>query len=108
MLTCSLQYGKSISRIEAAPNGVSITAYFEDGSNYSGSVLIGADGAKSKVRELIMGEEQAKSSSVDIVLYNVNVCYGDAEKAKAIRAVHPVNHVALHPGEGISVWTSSE
>ncbi|KIM30786.1 hypothetical protein M408DRAFT_270199 [Serendipita vermifera MAFF 305830] len=101
-----IEYGKNISRIETSSDETTVVAYFEDGSTYRGSTLIGADGAKSKVRELIMGAEDAKPSSVDIVLYNVNVCYGDAQKAKAIRAVHPVNHVALHPGEGISVWTS--
>jgi hypothetical protein len=69
--------------------------------------LIGTDGANSKVREVILGEE-GKPSLVDIVQYTANVCYEDAEKANTIRAVHPINHVVLHPEEGIVLWTSSE
>jgi 2-polyprenyl-6-methoxyphenol hydroxylase-like FAD-dependent oxidoreductase len=102
-----VQYGKSVSEIEELPDGAGIVARFEDGSSYSGATLIGTDGAKSKVRELILGEK-GKPSSVGFASYGVVVCYGDAERAKTIRAVHPINHVALHPEEGMCLWTSSE
>jgi 2-polyprenyl-6-methoxyphenol hydroxylase-like FAD-dependent oxidoreductase len=35
----------------------------------------------------------------------MTVRYGDAEKALAVRK-HPIAYVALHPTEGLSLWTS--
>jgi len=43
---------------------------------------------------------------LEVVLYNLNVCYGDAEKSKAVRSVHFMNSVALHPEKNLSIWTS--
>ncbi|MCR1160060.1 FAD-dependent monooxygenase [Paenarthrobacter sp. UW852] len=44
-------YGKRLTAVEERPDGV--TAVFADGTSAAGDVLIGADGLKSKVRDLI-------------------------------------------------------
>jgi 2-polyprenyl-6-methoxyphenol hydroxylase-like FAD-dependent oxidoreductase len=44
-------FGKRLLRIEAGPGGSGVTAFFEDGTSESGSLLVGADGAKSAVRK---------------------------------------------------------
>ncbi|WP_394616561.1 FAD-dependent oxidoreductase [Lentzea sp. JNUCC 0626] len=46
-----VEYGKRLEDVEHHENGV--TATFSDGSTESGDVLIGADGIRSRVREII-------------------------------------------------------
>ncbi|RQM05929.1 hypothetical protein DH86_00002591 [Scytalidium sp. 3C] len=82
-----------------------VTATFEDGSTATGSICIGADGAQSAVRKIVLGEA-GQAKPMDVVLYNVNVCYGDAERAKEVRKVHFMNSVALQPEKNMSIWTS--
>jgi 2-polyprenyl-6-methoxyphenol hydroxylase-like FAD-dependent oxidoreductase len=67
-----------------------VTAHFADGSTYSGDILVGADGPKSKVREMLVGAEKARSSPVGINYNKAIVKYGDTEKSKYIRSFHPV------------------
>jgi 2-polyprenyl-6-methoxyphenol hydroxylase-like FAD-dependent oxidoreductase len=84
-------WGKSLNGITYDVDGEGVTAQFADGSTYRGDVLVGADGPKSKVRELLLGAERAVNSSVGIVYNMAIVKYGDAEKAKHVRSAHPVN-----------------
>ena len=44
-----IHFGKKFNAFETAPDGT-VTAHFEDGSTATGDVLIGADGASSRVR----------------------------------------------------------
>lgn len=81
---------------------------FADETTAIGSICIGTDGAQSAVRQLILPGEAGKAIPLEVVLYNVNVCYHDAEKAKAVRKVHFMNSVALHPEKSLSIWTSSK
>lgn len=92
--------------LDSTPSGV--TAKFTDGTTATGSVCIGADGAQSAVRQLAIPGEAGKSRPVDVTLYNLTVCYGDAEKAREVRKVHFMNSVALHPEMNLSIWTSSK
>ncbi|KAF2098309.1 cercosporin toxin biosynthesis protein [Rhizodiscina lignyota] len=45
----SIKYGKVFKKYELTPDGV--TAHFEDGSSFSGSLLVGAEGVHSRVRK---------------------------------------------------------
>jgi len=42
----------------------SVTVHFSDGSTYIGGILIGADGPKSKIRELLVGVEKSRNTPV--------------------------------------------
>jgi 2-polyprenyl-6-methoxyphenol hydroxylase-like FAD-dependent oxidoreductase len=101
------QYGKNFSEIERNTPEGRVTAVFDDGQKYTGDIIVGTDGARSKVRECLLGKEKAQPEAVDIVLYNMNVRYGDAAKALAVRK-HSIAYVGLHPTEGLSLWTSSK
>ncbi|WP_352565060.1 MULTISPECIES: FAD-dependent monooxygenase [unclassified Mesorhizobium] len=46
-------YGKVFSRYEEQPDG-SVIAHFEDGSTIHADVLVGADGARSRVRQQLV------------------------------------------------------
>jgi 2-polyprenyl-6-methoxyphenol hydroxylase-like FAD-dependent oxidoreductase len=46
------------------PDEETVTAHFEDGTEVQGDILIGADGPKSKVRELLLGKEKSANTPV--------------------------------------------
>ena len=52
-----IHFGKKFIAFEDAPDG-SVTARFEDGSTATGDVLIGADGASSRVRTQLLPQAQ--------------------------------------------------
>ncbi|PMD19558.1 FAD/NAD(P)-binding domain-containing protein [Hyaloscypha hepaticicola] len=100
----NIQYGKKLVSIASTVSDVTVT--FADGTNATGSVCIGTDGAQSAVRQLALPGDAGKAIPLDVILYNMDVCYGDAERAKAVRKVHFMNSVALHPEKNLSIWTS--
>ncbi|MCJ1302892.1 hypothetical protein MMC08_005697 [Hypocenomyce scalaris] len=102
-----IQYGKKLVKLtcpESADSGVIAT--FADGSTYTGSICIGTDGAQSNVRQIALGGNEGQAKALNVILYNVNVCYDDAEKALQVRKLHFMNSVALQPDKSLSVWTS--
>jgi 2-polyprenyl-6-methoxyphenol hydroxylase-like FAD-dependent oxidoreductase len=91
-----VQYGKRLSRVSFDQHGSPVTASFEDGTTASGSILIGADGARSRVREIAMGSvEKASVTPFPIWHMNLTVCYGDAAKARYVRSEFPTSFLAL-------------
>lgn len=78
-----VQYGKHLSRIEFGEDEQGVTARFADGTWASGTLVVGADGARSRVREVAMGSaEKAATRPFPIWHLNLTVCYGEAEKAR--------------------------
>ena len=92
-----VQWGKTLVDVTIDDVEDVVTAHFADGSTYQGDVLIGADGPKSKVREMLLGIEKARSSPVGINYNTAIVKYGDAEKSKYIRSFHPVALLGYNP-----------
>jgi hypothetical protein len=60
-------------------------------------MIVGADGPRSKVRELTLGAEKGAATSMDLILCNNSVCYNDAEKGIFVRRSHPICCTAMHP-----------
>lgn len=79
---------------------------FEDGTEATGTMLVGADGAQSLVRTAICGE-QGRASKVPYRAINLHVCYNDAEKARFVRQAHPIMTMGIHP-DGYWLWISSQ
>jgi 2-polyprenyl-6-methoxyphenol hydroxylase-like FAD-dependent oxidoreductase len=52
-----VQFGKKFVRFENAPDGA-VTVWFEDGSSATGDVVVGADGANSRVRTQLLPHAQ--------------------------------------------------
>ncbi|KAH8587040.1 monooxygenase [Bisporella sp. PMI_857] len=90
-----VKYGYEIANIRYEEAGV--TAVFTNGELVAGSIIIGSDGPKSKVRKVILGSE-ADVTPLEVVHSNVAITYGDAEKARFVRSAHPVFSFAVMPG----------
>ncbi|KAK5114260.1 hypothetical protein LTR85_010325 [Meristemomyces frigidus] len=104
-------YNKKLTSIAPSEDGKTVTATFEDGSSYTGSILVGADGTNSKVRHLLLGEEKAIAQPAStpekpFVFTNSTVQY-KAEQALFLRQLHPTFYMCLHP-EGGLFWVSPQ
>lgn len=91
-----VQYGKDLVDVAFNESGHGAIASFSDGSTISGSIIIGADGPRSKVREFAMGSAaEASVSKFPIFHTNMTVCFNDTEKAKFVRRDFPTSYLAL-------------
>ncbi|KAI9821671.1 MAG: hypothetical protein M1827_002252 [Pycnora praestabilis] len=105
-LGIDVQYGKVLTDVELSISGKGVRAVFADGESASGSVIIGTDGVRSKVRELLVGKEKAVNDSMGLVFYNTVVQYDTPEKALTVRQKHPLYNLILHP-DGINAWIAT-
>ncbi|EED21094.1 monooxygenase, putative [Talaromyces stipitatus ATCC 10500] len=91
-----VQYGKNLVDVAFNESGKGVVAFFADGSIVSGSILVGTDGPRSKVREFAMGSaEKAAVSRFPIFHTNMSVTYNDAAKALYLRHKFPTSYLAL-------------
>jgi 2-polyprenyl-6-methoxyphenol hydroxylase-like FAD-dependent oxidoreductase len=91
-----VQYSKTLTDIAFNESGEGVIATFSDGTLVQGTMIIGADGPRSKVREFAMGSaEKAAVSKFPIFHTNMTVCYHDAEKARFVRERYPTSYLAL-------------
>ncbi|CAN9297654.1 unnamed protein product [Alternaria alternata] len=99
-----VQYGKKFaSAVVDDDDKVRVT--FEDGSTATGHVLVGCDGAKSRVREAIVGTEAAKLTNASVSMFNFPYKF-DADLAKRIRDMNPLFITSIHPSHGTMFWLS--
>jgi hypothetical protein len=91
----NVQYGKRFERYEVMESS-GVKVHFEDGSIDEADIVIGIDGAMSKVRQCLLG----RKGDMDILpfaLMNFNASY-TAEQARFIKdRLHPLVDIAIHP-----------
>jgi hypothetical protein len=93
-----IKYGKTLTDLkDSGIDGDMVTAYFADGSASEGSLLVGADGPNSRVREHLLGAEKAKATTLDLNFNLLNVRFDNAETARYARSVHPIVYLSYHP-----------
>jgi 2-polyprenyl-6-methoxyphenol hydroxylase-like FAD-dependent oxidoreductase len=95
-----LQYGKRLDHIES--DGKVATAIFEDGTREVGNLLIGAEGAHSKVRSFLLGPERSALQMAPIVS-SIAIAKLPAEAALRFRDIHPRYVIIMHPN-GNFAW----
>ncbi|KAI9658620.1 MAG: hypothetical protein M1821_002180 [Bathelium mastoideum] len=95
-----VEYGKALKDVEIAEEGVKVT--FEDGTQVEGSALVGTDGSRSRVRELLVGEQAAQCFETEFT--GINYCHATytAEQARALRSIHPILTIARYGGEKVA------
>lgn len=89
--------------VDIHPHDGTVTAEFADGTDVTGSCVIGADGPRSRVRRILLGEDKGAPSAMPYVATRTIVTYPTAEQALHVRSAHPVNVMAFHP-DGIWAW----
>ncbi len=93
----AIAWGKKLAEVKSLGNGRHELT-FTDGTNLQTELLVGADGAWSKVRPLLTAEKPvyAGTSYVETYLHDV-----DAKHAASAEAVGGGAFFALAPGQGI-------
>lgn len=93
-----VEYGHVVDTITCKEGEDQVTATFTNGSTWTGTLLIGADGPRSAVRTLLLGPEKAKIEGEDgTVGLTMLVRYDDAERATFVRSAHPVWSLMIYP-----------
>jgi 2-polyprenyl-6-methoxyphenol hydroxylase-like FAD-dependent oxidoreductase len=95
-----LQYGKRLDYIES--DGKVATAIFEDGTREVGNLVIGAEGARSKVRSFLLGPEKSALQMAPIVS-SVTIAKLPVEAALRFSDTHPRFMILVHPN-GAFAW----
>jgi 2-polyprenyl-6-methoxyphenol hydroxylase-like FAD-dependent oxidoreductase len=95
-----LQYGKRLDHIES--DGKVATAIFEDGTREVGNLLIGAEGAHSKVRHFLLSPDKSALHMSPFV-GSVAITKLPAEAALRFKDIHPRFVLLFHPN-GIFGW----
>ena len=91
-----IQYNKQLCDISYAADCQSVTAHFTDGTSTKGKLLVGADGARSTTRRLLLGPEQGSINRLPYAATFVHMKF-PAEKALYLRKFHPLFLASAHP-----------
>ena len=90
-------------------DGDTVHVTFEDGTTNSGNMIIGCDGARSRVREFLVGREAAQLEYVDLTMINFPRGGYTANEARLLQTMHPVFKIAAHPaGIGNSILAGKD
>jgi len=95
-----VRYGKRL--VDVYSNGKTATATFEDGTSQTGNLLIGTEGAHSKVREFLVGKVDAALVKLPLVA-TATLAKLPADAAVLAQDLHPRYMVTFHP-HGYFTW----
>lgn len=109
--TIDVQYGKQVVQAYVIEDSSShdngrVKVEFKDGDHAVGDLIVGTDGAKSLLRESIVGFEDAQLTAVPVNLFNFPYKF-DAELSLRIREHNKIFINSIHPDHGTMYWLSS-
>lgn len=100
----NIHWEKTLVDIAYLEDGSGVKAIFDDGTQVTGSTLIGADGPRSSVRSLLVGPDNAKPTPIDFATTIFFTSYPrDRALFLASEPHHPLYQVATHP-DGYYSW----
>ena len=91
-----IRHEKRLANITYAQDHQSVTAHFSDGTTATGSILIGADGARSTVRHCLLGPQLSLVNTVPYCATFVESSFSK-EQALFLRSFHPLYLASAHP-----------
>jgi 2-polyprenyl-6-methoxyphenol hydroxylase-like FAD-dependent oxidoreductase len=91
-----VRYEKRLADVTYAKDGQSVTAHFADGSSSTGRMLVGADGARSTVRQLLLGPEHGAINRIPFCATFIQRKF-TKEQALFLRSFHPLYLASAHP-----------
>jgi 2-polyprenyl-6-methoxyphenol hydroxylase-like FAD-dependent oxidoreductase len=99
-----VQFDKRITKIECSVQDA--TAFFEDGSKERANLVVGADGARSVVRHILLGPEKAALHMSRVVATSCLAKLPE-ESAQLLANKNPRFFSAITPG-GDLAWFAGE
>jgi 2-polyprenyl-6-methoxyphenol hydroxylase-like FAD-dependent oxidoreductase len=97
-----VHWSKSVSIVESTDNGVKVT--FDDGTSTRGSLVVGADGANSRVRRFLRPDDY-RNSQLPIRFLGSAVDMTPAQVAP-LRKLDPLLFQGCHPESSCFMWVS--
>ncbi|TVY18833.1 FAD-dependent monooxygenase cctM [Lachnellula arida] len=98
-----IRWNKRLKDVVVKQDGSCVTAIFEDGEQMTGRLVVGADGSRSTVRELILGPDLAAPLHIPYVSTFVQAKY-TREQALFLRSFHPLYIAAIHPDNMVAFF----
>lgn len=104
-----IRWNTPLKDISSTDNGVKIE--LQDDSVFNADYVLGTDGASSKVRELLLGVDVARSQGSGFQFATGITKFGDADKTNEIVQTHPVAALMMGTGSvgavgGTSIYPS--
>jgi 2-polyprenyl-6-methoxyphenol hydroxylase-like FAD-dependent oxidoreductase len=101
--SADIRFGKKLAAIEYSSDGKFVTAKFGDGTSETGSLLVGADGARSATRSLVVGSDAALSRRIPYAATFAQSSF-TREQALLLRSFHPLYLAGIHPNGWFSFF----
>ena len=96
-------WGKQFVSFE--PTDVGVKANFRDGSSYEGLLLVGVDGAASKVRSLMYSPEILPPTPIPVQFLGTSIHVND-KQIRPLLEIDPILFQGCHPTSSTWMWFS--
>ncbi|KIW13929.1 hypothetical protein PV08_06710 [Exophiala spinifera] len=98
-----VHWGKTFKSLELEEDGVVV--HFNDGTRVEGSMLLGVDGKNSRIKRLLLGEEESRLNPLPVAFMGFTLRFSPT-KMQPFRDIHPVLWQGCHPRSGYFVFFS--